>query len=196
MGTICQPHKDEEANAVCLSGGCEDKINRMERVNEKDSWKFELIQENDEIMKQEMSKISQTVEKVTAEAPAAYHCGYRELTSTASNPIYFDSMFYSRTNQPSGGLEISSGLYTAPFPGTYKATYSLYANEGTGQKSLHLHLRKNGEKIEESQHLSLYAGTAGEIDDQGGRTLITSLGRGDTLDMFCEDCSAGVGHIL
>ena len=52
-----------------------------------------------------------------------------------------------------------------------------------------IYLRKNGNVIVESHHYSRAA------YEQGGRTLVLHLDRGDTLDLYCEDCSAGISGI-
>ena len=53
-------------------------------------------------------------------------------------------------------------------------------------------LRKNGVCIEETQAVS--STSTGFVRNQGGRTVITHLDSGDTLDLFCEDCSADIYH--
>ena len=58
--------------------------------------------------------------------PEAFYCGYQGYVSFPST-ITYDSMFYSRTNQPTGGLDLATGVFTSPFPGTYTVTHSLYA---------------------------------------------------------------------
>ena len=44
--------------------------------------------------------------------------------------------------------------------------------------------------IQESEHVSRYSGPSGHVSDQGGRTLVLHLDRGDTLDLYCDNCSA------
>ena len=58
-----------------------------------------------------------------------------------------------------------------------------------------IYLRKNRGDIEESRHESFYVarnGGSGRIDEQGGRTIILHLDKGDTLDLYCQDCSARI----
>ena len=63
--------------------------------------------------------------KVTKDPPEIYYCGYEEETSSSGSTINYGSLFYQRTNQPTGGLDIHSGVFTSPFPGTYSVTWSL-----------------------------------------------------------------------
>ena len=49
--------------------------------------------------------------------------------------------------------------------------------------------------IQESLHSSYYIGPdQSGVQDQGGRTLVLHLDRGDTLDLYCDNCSAGIGR--
>merc|ERR1719348_1455101 len=129
--------------------------------------------------------------------PISFHCAWLKTTTQKTGALHYDSMYYDRTNQwtSEAGIDIDTGLYTAGYPGTYTISYDLWAGDDTGEKERKLFLRKNGESIRESQHLSFYD-QSGRIEEQGGRTLITHLARGDTVDIFCEDCSGGVNDVL
>ena len=66
---------------------------------------------------------------------------------------------------------------------------------GFNEKVLvYIFLSKNRELIPESRHYTRYTGT-GVAYDQGGRTLVIHLDRGDTLDLFCENCDAYISNI-
>merc|ERR1711970_802548 len=113
---------------------------------------------------------------------------------TGNSVVTFESMFYERTNSwtQEGGLELSSGRYTASYPGTYSFTYSLHV--GSHFKSdINIYLRLNGENIAESYHESGSYDGVGWYRDQGGRTLVTHLTRGDYVELYCQDCGAGHG---
>jgi hypothetical protein len=58
----------------------------------------------------------------------------------------------------------------------------------------------NGEVIEDSRHISKYhdekgSETVNYVRDQGSRTIILHLKIGETLDLYCQDCSAGILYI-
>merc|ERR1719481_1538235 len=57
--------------------------------------------------------------------PEIYYCAYQHFVYSKTSVITYDSIFYSRSNQDVGGLDISSGLFTAGYPGTYTVTWSL-----------------------------------------------------------------------
>merc|ERR1712098_173796 len=57
------------------------------------------------------------------------------------------------------------------------------------------HLQHNGENIDESRHVSYYNGPSGDVWDQGGRTMVLHLDQGDTLQLYCDDCTAKIGDI-
>ena len=124
-----------------------------------------------------------------------FECGYSSNSKATSQIISYTKLLYSSTNVEGAGLDISLGVFTSGHPGTYTATWSLSAWNDAGDSRVFIYLRKNGTNIEESQHYTHYTGASGVADDVGGRTLIVHLGRGDTLDLFCDDCSAYVNFI-
>ena len=88
-----------------------------------------------EDMNRMMSLEHETSIKVKRDTPEVVYCGYRDHVSSPYVTIKYDSMFYSRTNQPTGGLDLATGVFTSPFPGTYTITYSLYAVNDHGKYS-------------------------------------------------------------
>ena len=85
----------------------------------------------------------------------------------------------------------------------------------TGENMVVIYIRKNGSKISQSRHESYYGGPSGYAADNGGRTIVSisimyrycifilififyqifHLAKGETVDLFCQDCSATVYHI-
>merc|ERR1711936_378183 len=127
------------------------------------------------------------------EPPFSFFCGYKRDTSISSATITYDSLLYSYTSTPdTASLDIVTGIFTSGWGGTYTVTWSLGAWNGAGDHAVGVYLRKNGDTITESLHESSYRGPSGGVTDQGGRTLLVRLERGDTLDLWCEDCSAHV----
>eukprot|EP00091_Calanus_sinicus_P006109 TRINITY_DN16715_c0_g1_i1.p1 TRINITY_DN16715_c0_g1~~TRINITY_DN16715_c0_g1_i1.p1 ORF type:complete len:105 (-),score=4.34 TRINITY_DN16715_c0_g1_i1:22-336(-) len=92
-------------------------------------------------------------------------------------------------------MDKDTGIFVSGYPGSYAATWSLVADMDSGNHMLSLYLRKNGQIIEESHHLSQLVSSGHYMRDQGGRTMILHLNRGDTLDLYCEDCTAGILYV-
>jgi len=127
------------------------------------------------------------------DSPFLHVCGsYYNGLYIRLQTIPYSSLLYSATNTEGGGLDLETGIFTSPFPGSYSVTWSLLAAVGTGEFAVTIYLRRNGEIVEESRHLSSYTGADGYVYDQGGRTLVLYLGLGDTLSLYCGDCSAGI----
>merc|ERR1711892_210495 len=55
-------------------------------------------------------------------------CGHRYSTSITAQTIPYDSLLYSSTNTEGGGLDIATGVFTSPWPGSYTVTWSLTAD--------------------------------------------------------------------
>jgi len=137
--------------------------------------------------------------------PAVFYCGVRFHTYATSSVLTFDKLSYSNSNQPTGGLDPVTGIFTSPTPGTYSVTWSLFSSNNNYDHSVDIFLLKNGVSVgEESRHkseytpshYSRYTGPSGTVYDQGGRTLIIDLLLGETLSMWCEDCSAHVYDVI
>merc|ERR1711935_36088 len=127
--------------------------------------------------------------------PAIFYCGYRGRASASYSVLTFDSLSYSYNNQHNGGLDPETGIFTSPTPGIYSMTWSLTARNEAGDQNVRIYLMKNGARVHESIHFSYYTGASGRVSDEGGRTLIIDLLEGETLSMFCENCSAEVFNV-
>merc|ERR1711874_308204 len=126
------------------------------------------------------------------EPPYIHACGsHNNYLHIVTETIPYTSLLYSSTNQETGGLDTETGVFTAPHPDSYTVTWSTYASDDAGDYYVLIYLYKNGQMIYESEHVSYYSGPSGLVDDQGGRTLVQHLGLGDTLELYCHDCSAG-----
>ena len=140
--------------------------------------------------------------------PYIHSCGSNSgLVSGSSGTIPYTSLLYSSTNTEGGGLDISTGVFTAPHGGSYTVYWdtSAYLVHGC---SVYIHLQKNGETIQESQHTSVYYGPSEYVYDQGkflsiyiitvyyvigGRTMVVYLAIGDTLQLYRD---GGTGDIV
>merc|ERR1711970_1236788 len=125
-------------------------------------------------IEEENKKLKMSVD-VLRDPPVAFACGWKDkFQHVSSMTVTYDSLYYERTNQwtEEGGLDITTGIYTAPYPGTYTVTYSLRVHT-----------------TDESEHYSYASGATGHHSDQGGRSLVTHLARGDTMELFCAECA-------
>jgi len=153
----------------------------------------------DELNKLKIQNIKLEEEmKILRNPPHLHVCGGSndKWINSNSRIIDYSTLLYSSTNTEGGGLDISTGVFTSPWPGSYTVTWSLMAKNFQGENAFLIRLRKNGKEIVESLHASELTGQSGYTYDQGGRTLITHLDTGDTLDLYCDRCdrgSAGVG---
>ena len=55
--------------------------------------------------------------------PYSFECGYQTAWDTADSVISYTRLLYSSTNV-TGGLDISSGLFTAGHSGTWAVTFT------------------------------------------------------------------------
>ena len=92
-------------------------------------------------------------------SPYIHACGshYDKLYDNYGT-IPYTSLLYSSTNTEGGGLDITTGVFTAPWGGSYTVSWDttayLYHYEEVA-----IILQKNGVNIEESIHVSYYEGT-------------------------------------
>ena len=150
--------------------------------------KYEL-----ETTKTKLKKIEEDVSSLK-NPPFAFFCAlHDDITDINYNdkPISYSKLLYLFTNAEGGGLDLGAGAFTAPHPGTYTADFSLVSYNDAGYKNNVVSLQNNGQVFLRSGILS----SEGNAKDQGARTIHLHLDRGDTLVLFCELCSDGIGHI-
>jgi len=121
--------------------------------------------------------------------PHAHYCGYKEKETASGIRITYESMLYENSNQPSGGLDLSTGIFTAPFPGTYAVTWSYIGYNDHGDNT-RITLTKNGPEISETTTYSDYW-TAPEPIEQASytyetasRTMFVHLDLGETVGLW------------
>ena len=94
------------------------------------------------------------------------------MVSVMEQIVPYNSLFFSSSNVGGAGLDISTGVFTSGHSGTYTATWSMMASDGSQEPQVVLYLRKNSENIPESAHYSRYAGSGGLVYDQGKQKSI------------------------
>ena len=120
--------------------------------------KADLVSEADELRR----------EVAILKAPLFLHvCGSHDEPLTISHrPITYTSLPYSSTNIEGGGLDITTGVFTAPLGGSYTVYWNLVADVHSETYS-EIYLQKNYTNIRESRTFSTYTGPSGTVLDQG-----------------------------
>jgi hypothetical protein len=160
---------------------------------------LERIKFNMEMMKEDQKQNLNVIKQLESEVsilkdpPFTFACGSHQASFTKSAQIIpYSKLLYASSNVDGAGLDIDTGVFTAGHPGSYTVTWSLAAANEADEYWVAIHLRKNGVRIEESEHESHYTGTSGVVLEQGGRTFVIHLERGDTVDLYCRRCEAGI----
>ena len=119
------------------------------------------------------------------------HCGYQlgAESTRSSFPRAGSTIPYSGLLVDTGvsSLDIATGVWTAGLDGVYQISWSLSAGIESGEFSL-VYLARDGARIRESDHFSgSLQSEVGELWDQGGRSLVLGLRRGQTLELRTQD---------
>merc|ERR1711915_457089 len=168
-----------------------------------------LKSEDDELMLQnakDLEQVKATVDELKCQNaelvkkisflrnPPFYHlCVYQDKTSAISSDITFDKELYMECNLcDEADFNLNSGVYTNGWPGTYLVSWNSWVEASHGHGDTNIHLRKNGQIINEAiQHASFHNDN-GWMHEQGGRTMLIRMETGDTLTLYCDDCSDDV----
>merc|ERR1719317_1718911 len=146
--------------------------------------KLDLVSEADELKR----------EVAILKAPPFLHiCGYNEILSISNQTITYGFLVYSSMNTEGGGLDITTGVFTAPLGGSYTVYWNLVAQVHSETYS-EIFLQKNYENIWVSRTFSKFTGPSGLLLDQGGRTMLLHLGPGDTLQLYRDKSNATLFH--
>ena len=121
---------------------------------------------------EQITKVNELNQKISflKDPPFFHTCGYQGSTYINSKTISYSTLLYSSTNTEVGGLDIETGVFTSPHPGSYTASWSLQAHDYAGD-SVDIYLYRNSERVEESRLYSDYSGPSGTVYDQGNIVL-------------------------
>lgn len=161
----------------------------MKRINEDLLGKDVVIQE----LKRDINALK--------EPPWTFFCGaHPDIIGNKAQAItYQEDLLIASSNVEGASLDTKTGLFTSGFPGSYTITWSLLASNNHNDSAVSIYLRKNGNRIQETWHYSWFDGdslASGIVFDQGSRSVVLHLDRGDTLDLYCTDCSAEIDTIM
>merc|ERR1719347_143806 len=138
--------------------------------------------------------------KIYRDPPIYFQCAFQDMSRAVNSAITFDELTFSKTNDwtAEGGIDISTGVLNAPFPGTYFITYSLMSSDHDTDPETIIHMKLNGDVMDGyTYYRSLFeSNDYGIVHDQGGRSLILHLDRGDTVELFCDHCGSSIFDIL
>ena len=108
-------------------------------------------------MRMEMNEMKDKLELLELKSEPVYihTCGSHDRSiSSIDDTITYLRLLYSSTNTEVGGLDISSGLFSSPHPGTYMVTWTLIAYNFYPDEAVIVSLHKNNEIIRESRTYS------------------------------------------
>ena len=171
-----------------------ESVNR--NAEELEKTKQELKDAKDEIamVKKESMLALQRLKDELKDPPYTFACGsyFDDGLYVSSQVIPYTKLFYSSTNVEGAGLEIETGVFTAGHPGSYMVSWSTVFSDDYDEPNVDIYLRKNSQLIVESKTESYLIGASGRVGDSGSKTLILHLERGETLDLYCDDCTSGI----
>ena len=118
--------------------------------------------------------------------PHSIHCGHRQLWDTRDSVITYDEVTPSSQSGGVGGiggLDRTTGVFTAGHSGIWSITYSVqsFNPEGYGYNTLYIWI--NQVKFTESQHYVDYYKSKTKVYSLGGRTFYRHLSAGNTVTL-------------
>ena len=156
---LASAKNDLTATKDVLANTSDDLINTKTELS---TTKAELIAINKKL---------ETEVSILKTPPFLHACGshydYYYYYTDGPGIIPYTSLLYSSTNMEGGGLDINTGVFTAPQSGSYTVTWSTAAYIFHVQ----IFLYKNGEKIQESVTNSFEGGSSASYD-QGKVILV------------------------
>merc|ERR1711936_37625 len=110
------------------------------------------------------------------EPPYMFVCASRSSGFKGrTGDVTYGSTSYSSTNLETGGLDTSTGVFTAGHPGIYSVSWSMVNYNRGGQDFVYL--KKNGGRVRGSD-----TNKANQ-----GRTMFVHLDKGNTLSLYCRE---------
>merc|ERR1711910_276585 len=126
-----------------------------------DTFEREVRAKDDSIQKleKEMKAKDDSIQNLAREVcflkdpPYTYYSSSQDSTTIISQTISYSSLLHSSTNVEGGDMNISTGIFTSGWGGTYTVSWSLWGGAGKGHH-VNIYLRRNAAKITESRHHS------------------------------------------
>ena len=115
--------------------------------------KEELLVTKEDLQKRDMIISDLKREVSFLKNPPFFHAcaSLPTLAGFFTQTITYNTLLFSSTNTDIGGMDITSGIFTSPYPGIYLVSWSLEANADLkGAHQVYFYLRKNGQDIQES----------------------------------------------
>ena len=124
---------------------------RQEMMSAMDSKDFTISALTDALEEKDvaMSKLEK-VKGLTSESSYFYECGWREEWSVDNENVTYEKLLYSSNSGVDGGLNITTGVFTAGTSGTWTISYSATSVQYSGD-IIQAFLYLNGQQVVESQ---------------------------------------------
>merc|ERR1719402_1283229 len=109
----------------------------------------EINLKDDSIQKLEMKMEAKDVDlerhiSIMRNPPYTFFCSYQHRSNVTLKYITYSDLLYSSTNVEGADMDLSNGVFTAGWGGSYTVTWSLLAREKSGAQDLWIYLKKNG----------------------------------------------------
>ena len=157
---IVKPENDIETIVKKMRIEILDELNKLKIQNIKLEEDMKMVLAENDNLKREIATIRNP--------PHLHVCGGGgNWIHSDSRIINYPTKLYSSTNTEGGGLDITTGVFTSPWPGSYTVTWSLITRNYQGGGQFDIYLRKNSHQIGESLYASEFSGQSGWAYEQG-----------------------------
>jgi len=157
----------------------------------------------------DMEKINMKVENISLEmeeiskdvTDSVSYCAFKGYLSGTGIIIKYDSMLTDINSFPSGGLDISTGVFTVPASGLYQITYAVVTVVSQNDDRVNIYINVDNKSLGHPSSILKITYSAsqsplsGNSYDTGSRTLLLHLNHGQTVNIFCQDCSPSARYV-
>jgi len=128
--------------------------------------------------------VAEMKERLETDPPYVFVCAYHSSSfDLKEGPVTYSDTTYSATNLETGGLNISTGVFTAGHPGIYSVSWSMVNYNRGGQDFVYLYHRNGVARGSDTNKANQ------------GRTMFVYLKKGDILSLnchaYCDDVYGG-----
>ena len=165
---IVKPENDLETVVKKMQIDILDELNKLKIQNIKLEEKMKIADDKIQMVLTENNDLKREISTLR-NPPYLHVCGGSKYNWIHSNSriIDYTTLLYSSTNTEGGGLDIATGVFTSPWPGSYTVTWSLITRNYQGDREFGIFLRKNNQKVVESLYASEFSGQSGWAYEQG-----------------------------
>jgi len=187
-GMTCNPCEADAEGAKKTCQSPEEKQDVLCSLIKTNSQKSQDLETQLNKLDRKLSKIQRKTKRKCVQ------CAYKQTASGSGFNITYDSHLTNINSFPSGGLNITTGVFTVPVSGIYQISYGAMLFTTSTDTDVATFIYIDNRSLGDQSNI-WSSGTSGTSYDSGSRTLMLHLRKDQEVTIYCYDCTPSAYHV-